>query len=143
MNNETQRNNPFDNIWKFYSTFFLRLYQWSYRDLSDIPPCQNMAQDRFMEGTTHESKLIRGRGKNSWPLQHSSLGAPQTTSNKLNPASIKDLILMVLPCTFTFDFIQGNLKKIQVCGRNTSVILNYQLCDASKLWQAVIVAPSS
>ena len=57
------------------------------RDLSDIPQCQNMAQGRFMVGTTHESRLMRDKCKNTWSRRHSPNEAPQAPSNRLSPAS--------------------------------------------------------
>ena len=50
-------------------------------DLSDIPPCQNMSQGRFMVGAGHESRLMRSRCKNTWPCRQSTNGAPQAPSN--------------------------------------------------------------
>ena len=46
------------------------------RNLSDTPPCKNMAQGRFMVEVTHESRLMCVRCKNSWPRWHSPFGMP-------------------------------------------------------------------
>ena len=47
----------------------------------------HMVKGRFMMGPTHESRLMRGRLKNSWPCRHFSFWVPQTPSNKVRPAS--------------------------------------------------------
>ena len=44
--------------------------------LSDILPCQNMAQGRFMVRAAHELRLMLGKCKNTWTRRHSPNGAP-------------------------------------------------------------------
>ena len=54
-----------------------------YLNLSDIPTCQNMAQNCFMAGTTPESRFMHGRKEYSWtnryfwPCQFSHTGEPK------------------------------------------------------------------
>ena len=58
--------------------------------LSDIPLRQNMVQGRFIMGAIHESRLMSGRCKNSWP-RHFPFGLPHAPSNKLSPSSGQSL----------------------------------------------------
>ena len=45
-----------------------------FRNLCDIPQCQNMTQGRSMVWAAHESRLKCGRCKNYWPRRHSPVG---------------------------------------------------------------------
>ena len=57
------------------------------RDLSDTPPCQNMAQGRFMVGRCLRIERSVAGAKNSWSRQHSLNGMTLVPSYKLSPAS--------------------------------------------------------
>ena len=38
-----------------------KIFYYTRQDSSDIPPCQSVAQGRFMVGAAHKSKLMRDR----------------------------------------------------------------------------------
>ena len=70
----------------FFNPFASGHARYANCDLSDFPLSQNMAQSRFMEWTAHESRLMCGRCKNTWPHCHSSNEVSQAPSNKLSSA---------------------------------------------------------
>ena len=50
-----------------------------------------MVQGRFIVGTSHRSKPMQDRSKNSWPHQYSFNGVPRAPSNEFSPAKqVKD-----------------------------------------------------
>ena len=57
--------------------------------LSDIPPCQSVAQGRLLVCAAYKSRHMRYRCKNSWSHQHPHFWLPQALNFKLNPASRK------------------------------------------------------